>query len=92
MFTSVTLSQHHRALRSPPALSASCACALSLRGVAGTPPLCLLSGAITLRLAGLEVLVSLPLREPGPNPQWTPGKSCGWIFVSELSSSRTPED
>lgn len=32
-------------------------------------PLCLLSGVVTLRLAGLEVRVSLPFREPGPHPQ-----------------------
>lgn len=72
-------------------LSLLCLCPLP-EGCVGDSPLCLLSGAVTLRLAGLEVRVSLPLREPGPNPWWTPGKSCGWIFVSELSSSRTPED
>lgn len=68
-----------------------CLCPLPV-GWGGDSPLCLLSGGVTLRLAGLEVRASLPLREPGPHPQWTPGKSCGWIFVSELSSSRTPED
>lgn len=72
-------------------LSLSCLCPLPV-GRGGDSPLCLLSGVVTLRLAGLEVLVSLPFCEPGPHPQWTPGKSCGWMFVSELSSSQTPED